>query len=222
MNIDLGKLDIVEHLTDGDAKGLFGLADSVCREGAVFVEVGSWKGHSTMFLGLVAKECNGHVYCIDHWRGSEGVEGHKGITDCFDIFRHNMVELGLGEVVHPLVMDSETAVKIFKDGVADLVFIDADHRYQYFKHDLGHWWGKVKEGGIICGHDSDIYYSSYPNRQLLDFLSNYDAANSISIRGEVTLINGGQCIHAGVARGLYEFCNDTYETTGTSIWYIRR
>jgi predicted O-methyltransferase YrrM len=35
----------------------------------------------------------------------------------------------------------------------DLVFIDADHRYEAVRDDLAAWWPLVRSGGILCGHD---------------------------------------------------------------------
>lgn len=35
----------------------------------------------------------------------------------------------------------------------DMIFIDAEHSYESVKKDIGLWWGKIKVGGIISGHD---------------------------------------------------------------------
>lgn len=35
----------------------------------------------------------------------------------------------------------------------DLVFLDADHRYESVKADLPHWWAKVRVGGTFIGDD---------------------------------------------------------------------
>jgi hypothetical protein len=35
----------------------------------------------------------------------------------------------------------------------DLVYIDACHSYECVRNDLNAWFGKVKKGGIIAGHD---------------------------------------------------------------------
>ena len=48
---------------------------------------------------------------------------------------------------------SKQAVKCIEDEELDLVFIDADHSYESVKEDILLWQPKVREGGIICGHD---------------------------------------------------------------------
>jgi len=35
----------------------------------------------------------------------------------------------------------------------DLVYIDGNHNYDYFKKDLENYYKKVREGGILAGHD---------------------------------------------------------------------
>jgi hypothetical protein len=46
----------------------------------------------------------------------------------------------------------ETA-PLFKDGYFDLVFIDGDHSYNGVISDIKAWMPKVRDGGILCGHD---------------------------------------------------------------------
>ncbi len=41
----------------------------------------------------------------------------------------------------------------FKDSFFDFVFIDASHRYELTKADIRLWYHKIKEGGILAGHD---------------------------------------------------------------------
>lgn len=50
-------------------------------------------------------------------------------------------------------MLSVEAAKKFPDGYFDLVYIDANHAYDYVKADIAAWLPKVKRGGIIGGHD---------------------------------------------------------------------
>jgi hypothetical protein len=41
----------------------------------------------------------------------------------------------------------------FKDGEVDFVYIDGDHGFDAVKADISAWWPKVKNGGILAGHD---------------------------------------------------------------------
>lgn len=41
----------------------------------------------------------------------------------------------------------------FDDESIDLVYIDANHEYEYVKQDLEAWWPKIVQGGVLCGDD---------------------------------------------------------------------
>ena len=58
-----------------------------------------------------------------------------------------------------LRLQSTEAAKLFPSGHFDLVFIDADHRYDGALDDVRAWLPLVKKGGIISGHD---YKPSHP------------------------------------------------------------
>jgi glycosyltransferase involved in cell wall biosynthesis len=49
---------------------------------------------------------------------------------------------------------SAEAAKLIENNL-DFVYIDADHSYEGVKDDLSIWYSKVREGGIIGGHDYD-------------------------------------------------------------------
>ena len=202
-------LDIHEAFKHKDGVLLDRIASNVAKKGAIFVEIGSWKGYATTFLADVARNCGGKVYCIDHWKGSGGVPHHR-IDNCLEIFLYNMKVLGLDDYVHPMVMDSLTASKVFADGVADLVFIDADHRYDGIKSDLIAWWPKIKIGGILCGHDCETYYSN-ANSAIQSLFAEH--LNEDAFLG----------IHMGVVTALYECFNDKHTIEkGSSMWSIKK
>jgi len=50
-----------------------------------------------------------------------------------------------------LRMTSEESIYI--DGLFDMIFIDANHGYEWIKSDILRWEPKVKINGIVSGHD---------------------------------------------------------------------
>lgn len=58
-----------------------------------------------------------------------------------------------GENIKIHRMMSSEAVGLFPDGYFDFVYIDADHSYETAKFDIIEWGKKVKNGGILAGHD---------------------------------------------------------------------
>lgn len=48
---------------------------------------------------------------------------------------------------------SMDAIGDFEDGSLDFVYIDGHHGFKYVAEDLWEWTKKVREGGIISGHD---------------------------------------------------------------------
>jgi predicted O-methyltransferase YrrM len=50
-------------------------------------------------------------------------------------------------------MTSEEAAKQFPDESIDFVFIDGDHSYEGCAKDIDLWYPKLKEGGLLSGHD---------------------------------------------------------------------
>ena len=50
---------------------------------------------------------------------------------------------------------SQDASKLFENKSADFIYIDGDHRYSAVKKDIELYWPKLKDGGILAGHDID-------------------------------------------------------------------
>jgi len=50
-------------------------------------------------------------------------------------------------------MLSEDAAAIFKNNSLDFVYIDANHSYEGCKKDIELWYPKIKQGGVLAGHD---------------------------------------------------------------------
>jgi hypothetical protein len=209
----LDRLDIRENLSDGDTLALKQITQVVLLwriHGVRIVEVGSWKGWSTQLMASLIKPHGGEIFAVDNWRGSADDWNVKAAReqDIFSIFRYNMRELNLMDVIHPLVMDSVKAAEIFKDDSVDMVFIDANHRLKNTREDILNWMPKIQAPGIICGHDCEGYYSEFPvvKQKIIDMATNTDVIKGIG--------------HPGVIKALYEVFDDKYSRMpGSRIWY---
>lgn len=205
-------LDIAEFVVPGaDVKAVEKLVRMVLREKIMIVEVGSWKGFTTSVLAKSVADYHGSVFAVDHWRGTEDTWNYDiaKTYDIYSVFRRNMVSLGLWDTVHPLVMDSQTASQIFADGMLDFVFIDADHRHDYIKKDILSWLPKLRNGGILYGHDCEGYYSEYPEevRKMIDEHLGDDYVPAL------------RC-HPGVVKAVHDCFQEKYSIMPDSIvWY---
>jgi len=118
----------------------------------------------------VLKNCPGfHLFAIDKWekieRGpeAEGVGGGRFVDEnykgCYNWDpvegwkRFNRACRPYSDRLTILRGDSVDMASHVVDGSLDIVFIDADHRYDGVLRDLAAWAPKLKEGGVLCGHD---------------------------------------------------------------------
>ena len=72
-----------------------------------------------------------------------------------DINRANMLYRASGyfERIVLFFQKSHQAVRLIPDKYFDYVYIDGSHDYEDVKLDLELWLNKIKEGGILAGHD---------------------------------------------------------------------
>lgn len=128
------------------------------KDGAHFVEVGSWKGKSSAYLAVEIANSGKDIKfdCVDTWEGGpEHV--HMDNSQLYEIFISNMKPLE--KYYRPIKAKSIDAAKLYEDESLDFVFIDACHSYECVVEDIRAWYPKVKKDGIISGHD---YNDSWP------------------------------------------------------------
>lgn len=70
-------------------------------------------------------------------------------------FYNESVKSFYGERLLPIQALSTDAAKQIPDAHLDLVFIDADHSYEWVKKDIAAYKPKLKPGGWLTGHDID-------------------------------------------------------------------
>jgi predicted O-methyltransferase YrrM len=148
-------------LTDAEADGLFRLAcDFAPRDNAVVVELGSWKGKSSVMLasGLKGKR-NPRLYCVDPFGIDENPEYQQQYYaellrdgDVVEIFRRNVETFCVSSIVTPVKGYSFDVVRTWKQAI-DVLFIDANHDYEPALRDFDMWAPFVKPGGVVAFHD---------------------------------------------------------------------
>ena len=93
--------------------------------------------------------------CIDPYLVYDGY----GYVEPFDMteaeqqarqYMSRFIDEGRCDFVKKFSVD---AAPDFEDEYFDLVFIDANHTYEHVKEDIEAWYPKVREGGILAGHD---------------------------------------------------------------------
>jgi glycosyltransferase involved in cell wall biosynthesis len=125
-------------------------------DNAVTVEIGTWKGRSLCSVADIIKRKNIKVWGIDSFKGSaHDPEMVKQATsdDIQNELYQSLKKFGIFTNVSVLRGMSDEFHGGFNDGIFDMVFIDGDHSYESVMSDILNWYPKVKDGGIIAGHD---------------------------------------------------------------------
>lgn len=150
-------------LPKNEAAALYDAAVAVEVDGPL-LEVGSYCGKSSVYLGYAAQSIGRVLYALDHHRGSEenqaGWEHHdpelidkqKGVMDTLPYFRDAIFAAGLEHVVIALVGHSGVIARNWTTPLSFL-FIDGGHGEEPAKADFNGWVPKVKEGGTLAIHD---------------------------------------------------------------------
>jgi MMP 1-O-methyltransferase len=128
------------------------------------LEVGTYCGKSTIYLGAAARAAASTVFTVDHHRGSEenqvGWEYHDtsladaefGRLDTLPSFRQTMKRAGFEDEVVAVVGRSTTVSAHWRTPLA-LVFVDGGHTDEHASSDYEGWGRWVARGGTLVVHD---------------------------------------------------------------------
>jgi predicted O-methyltransferase YrrM len=146
-----------------EGRRLYETALSVSKLGPC-LEVGSYCGKSTVYLGSACKENDGILFSIDHHRGSEEQQPGEEYfdpelinpqslrIDTFAAFRKTIEMAGLEGTVVPIVCRSEIVSRQWATPLS-LVFIDGGHSHEAVRNDYEGWAGHIMPGGYLLIHD---------------------------------------------------------------------
>jgi predicted O-methyltransferase YrrM len=159
------------------------------------VEIGSWKGKSTIAIASSIRNSKTMVYAIDHHKGSKE---HKN-ADTFAEFKKNVKDFGLEKNIVPLVMKSVVANKYWEKApkAIEMLWIDGSHEYSDVKKDFLLWNKYLIDGGIIALHDT--FFWDGPRKVVNEFIfpGNF---KKIGFVGDITFAT--KCKKCGPAQKL--------------------
>jgi predicted O-methyltransferase YrrM len=134
--------DVPGWLTDEEGEALYELARR-CPGRGVIVEIGSWKGKSTICLGLGSRAGSGvRIYAVDP---------HTDYR--FGDFTANVERAGIADLVTPIAALSQPAAAAFDEPI-ELLFVDGSHEEALVREDFDKWVPKVLAGGWVAFHDT--------------------------------------------------------------------
>jgi predicted O-methyltransferase YrrM len=152
-----GFLDSIE------GQSLYKIAIEASKSGPC-LEIGSYCGKSTIYLGSACRKNNSILFSIDHHRGSEEqqpgeeyfdpelFDPETGRIDTLKEFRNTIEIAGLENTVVPIVCKSEIAARLWATPLS-LVFIDGGHSYESACTDYNSWADHIMPNGYLLIHD---------------------------------------------------------------------
>jgi Methyltransferase domain len=143
-------------LSEGQARRLWDAARRV-HTPARIVEIGSFRGRSTIVLRLAARE-GVEVVAIDpHGGGDRGPQeitpdALRGDED-YRTFHANLDRAGVDRAVRHVRRMSDAALDDV-EGTIDVLYVDGAHRYGPARADIDAWGARVPLAGTMLIHDA--------------------------------------------------------------------
>lgn len=135
----------------------------------IFVEIGSAWGKSAIYMmeKLHAQNKLIDFYCVDIFTQEDDIDNlefpfgngkeyrmkFKNQTLYYDFIYNISNSYAKDFKPMPIRTYSDLAANLFEDNSCKAIFLDAAHDYESVAKDLEAWWPKIKNGGILSGHD---------------------------------------------------------------------
>jgi len=140
-----------------DFMAIYDKAVQDAQEGDIFVECGTWLGRSTCYLAQKIKESGKKIqfFSCDLYVTPKEEAFLKVFTkeSFWEEFLDNLQKQDVLKYVTPYIGDSIQFAQQFKDKSVSFLFLDDYHETQHLKDEIISWYPKMKENGIMAGHD---------------------------------------------------------------------
>lgn len=143
-------------MSPDQAEALYAAA-AACRSGDQIVEIGSFRGRSTIVLASAAAP-GVDVIAIDphagNDRGPNEIDGFVAEASIdHQVFTANLIDAGVADRVRH-VREMSDAAHTDVHGEVAVLYIDGAHRYKPARQDIEQWGARVRPGGTMLIHDS--------------------------------------------------------------------
>tara|TARA_R110000824_G_scaffold177002_1_gene356241 strand:+ start:148 stop:663 length:516 start_codon:yes stop_codon:yes gene_type:complete len=115
------------------------------------VEIGVLRGVFSEYILTHWKE--GTLYSIDPWERKNTTHGDNLYTET----KNKLSKFKKRSVI--LRKTSKAASILFDNNSLDFCYIDGNHKLKSVEEDIRLWWPKVKQTGVLCGHDYDSLHT---------------------------------------------------------------
>ena len=151
------------------------LANQNKNKNISIMEIGTWFGASALSWAQGLEEYSkgqGSLTCVDAWKPFFDLEEHpdnsyvlemEALLEsdfAYNIFLHNIGTLPKAIITQHFRGQSENILKFLKSSSYSVIFIDADHTYNFVKKDILDSMRLVENYGVICGDDLNMQMSS--------------------------------------------------------------
>jgi len=148
--------DVEGWMSPGQGATLFDAATR-CPDDGLVVEIGSFRGRSTIVLATAA-DPSVEIVAIDphagNDRGPQEIDGFEDeAADDHAVFTANLAAAGVADRVRHVREFSDVALDQV-EGDVDVLYIDGAHRYAPALADIRTWGARVGDGGTMLIHDS--------------------------------------------------------------------
>jgi len=134
-----------------DPLNLFVNDNLIGKNDLIGIEIGSYRGESTeIFLKSNAFKI---LYCIDPWEPGYDLKDSAASIEILDAEKEFDEKFKNNSIIKKIKQKSNDAMNLFEDNSIDFIYIDGCHQYEFVKNDLINYYQKIKQGGIISGHD---------------------------------------------------------------------
>jgi predicted O-methyltransferase YrrM len=143
-------------LSDEQARRLHAAAAGCPPDGRI-VEIGSFRGRSTIVLASAAPE-GAEVVAVDPHAGTDRGPGEiagfaREASGDRAAFEANLDAAGVRSRVRHVAVFSDAALALVH-GPVDMLYVDGAHRFGPARADLRNWGARVRPGGSLLIHDA--------------------------------------------------------------------